>query len=81
MTLNYLDIIQGLEVTDEESPSHEPQATIFSHMLLSPKEEQEFERTTTYAASTATERDMAEYASPPGRNRERSLVCYLWWPL
>ena len=34
ITLNYLDIIRDLGVTDKESPSHEIQATILSHVLL-----------------------------------------------
>ena len=64
--------------TDKESPSHEPHTTIFSYMLLSPKEEQELRRTTTYAASTAAERDMAKYTASTSQNREGeplSVIC------
>ena len=36
VTFNHQDIIQGLRATDFQSPGHEPHATIFSCMLLSP---------------------------------------------
>ena len=75
--LNYRDIIHDLGVTDEESPSHEPHATIFSCMLSSPKEEQELRRTTTYITSTAAERDMAKYTASPART-ERENPCLLF---
>ena len=77
VTLNYLDIIQDLGMTNEESPSHEPHGTIFSCMLSSPKEEQELRRTTTYVASTATERDMVEYTASPART-ESENPCLLF---
>ena len=67
VTLNYLDIMWDLVVTDKESPSHDPQATIFSHVLSSPIEEQEPRRTTTHIASLASERDMAKYIPSPTR--------------
>ena len=72
VTLNYLGIIRDLGMTNEESPSHEPRATIFSCMLSSPKEEQELRRTTTYIASTATERDMVEYTASPARTESKN---------
>ena len=62
----------GWEVTKEESPSHEPQATIFSHMLLSPKEEQELGRTTTYVAPFAAKRNMTEYTASPARTEREN---------
>ena len=37
VTINYLDIIRDLGMTNEESLSHEIQATIFSHVLSSPR--------------------------------------------
>ena len=76
VTLNYLDIIQDLGATDEESPSHEPQATIFSCVLPPPRQEQELRRTTTYVASLAAERDMAEYTASPAKT-ERENPCLL----
>ena len=76
VTLNYLDIIQGLGMTDEESPSHESHATIFSHVVSSPKEEQELRRTTTYITSTATKRDTSKYTASPART-ERENPCLL----
>ena len=75
--LNYLDIIQDLGATNKESPSHEPHTTIFSHMLLSPKEEQEFRRTTIYIASTTAKRDTAKYTASPART-ERENPCLLF---
>ena len=77
VTLNYLDIIQDLGMTNKESPSHEPHATIFSCVLSSPKEEQELRRTTTYVASTATERDTVKYTASPART-ERENPCLLF---
>ena len=76
VTLNYLDIIQDLGVTNEESPSHDPQATNFSRVLSSPREEQELRRTATHIASLAAERDMAEYTASPVRT-ERENPCLL----
>ena len=76
VTLNYLDIIWDLGVADEESPSHETQATIFSCMLLSPREEQEPRRNTTYVTSLAAKRDMAKYTVSPART-ERENPCLL----
>ena len=73
VTLNYLDIIWDLGATDEESPSHETQATIFSCVLSSPKEEQGPRRNTTYITSLATKRDMAKHTVSPAT---RTLVCY-----
>ena len=72
VTLNYLDIIRDLGVTDKESLSHEPQATIFSCMLSSPKEEQEPRRTTTHIAPLAAKRDMAEYTPSPTRTEREN---------
>ena len=76
VTVNYLDIIQDLGATDKESPSHETQATIFSCMLSSPREEQEPRRNTTYITSLATERDMAKHTISPART-ERENPCLL----
>ena len=76
VTLNYLDIIWDLGMSDKESPIHVPHTTIFSCMLSSPKEEQELRRTTTYIASTATKRDMAKYTASPART-ERENPCLL----
>ena len=64
-------------MTDKESSSHEPHATIFSHVLSSPKEEQELRRTTTYVASTAAVRDMVKYTASPART-ERKNPCLLF---
>ena len=64
-------------MTHLESPSHEPHATIFSHVLSSPNEEQEFRRATTYAASLIAERDTAECAASPPRT-ERENPCLLF---
>ena len=72
VTLNYLDIKRDLGATEEESPSHEPQATIFSCMLSSPKEEQELRRTTTYVAPCAAKMDMAEYTASPARTEREN---------
>ena len=72
VTLNYLDIIWDLRVTDNESPSHETQATIFSHVLSSSREEQEPRRNTTYVTSLAAKRDMAEHT-----RTERENPCLL----
>ena len=72
ITLNYLDIIQDLGVTNEESPSHECQATIFNHMLSSPKEEQEPRSTTTHVAPFVTKRDTAEYTPSPTRTEREN---------
>ena len=76
VTLNYLDIIWDLGVTDEESPSRETQATIFSCMLLSPREEQEPRRNTTYITSLAAKRNMAKHTVSPART-ERENPCLL----
>ena len=76
ITLNYLDIIQDLGVTDKESPSHELQATVFSCVLSSPKEEQQLKRSTTHIASFATKRDTAKYTASPART-ERENPCLL----
>ena len=65
VTLNYLDIIWDLRWTNEESPSHEPQAPVFSHVLSSPKEEQDPRRTTTHIAPLAAKRDTAKYTPSP----------------
>ena len=46
-------------------------------MLLSPKEEQELRRPTTYAASTVAKRDIAEYTASPARP-ERENPCLLF---
>ena len=78
VTLNYLDIIWDLGVTDKESLSHEPQATLFSHVLSSPKEEHVLRRTTTYVTSTAAERDMAKYTASPARTgRENPCLLFV----
>ena len=76
VTLNYLDIIQDLGVTDKESLSHETQGTNFSHMLSSPKGEQELRRNTTYITSLATKRDTAKHTVSPART-ERENPCLL----
>ena len=76
VTLNYLDIIQDLGVADKESPSHETQATIFSHVLSSPREEQEPRRNTTYVTSLAAERDTAKHTVSSART-ERENPCLL----
>ena len=72
VTLNYLDIIWDLGATNEESPSHEPQATSLSHMLSSPKEEQEPRRTTTHIAPLAAKRDTAKYTPSPTRTEREN---------
>ena len=77
VTFNHQDIVQGLGVTDLESPSHEPHTTIFSCMLSSPNEEQEFRRATTYTTSPITERDTAKYVTSPART-ERENPCLLF---
>ena len=77
VTFNHQDIVQGLGVTHIESPRHEPHATIFSHVLLSPNEEQEVRRTTTNAASPITERDTVECTTSPART-ERENPCLLF---
>ena len=65
-------------MTHLESPSHEPHATIFSHMLLSPNEEQEFRRATTYATSPITKRDTAKcVASPAGTKGENPCLLFI----
>ena len=74
--LNYLDIIRHLGATEEESPSHETQATIFSCMLSSPRGEQEPRRNTTYITSLAAKRDMAKHTVSPAR-MERENPCLL----
>ena len=77
VTFNHQDIVWGLGVTHIESPSHESHTTIFSHMLSSPNEEQEFRRATTYATSPVAERDMAKCVASPART-ERENPCLLF---
>ena len=77
VTFNYQDIIWDLGATHVESPRQEPYATVFSHMLSSPSEEQEVRRATTHATSTVTERDMAEHTASPART-ERENPCLLY---
>ena len=77
VTFNHRGIVRGLGVTDLESPSHEPHTTIFSCMLSSPNEEQEFRRATTYATSPIAKRDMAECVASPART-ERENPCLLF---
>ena len=72
VTLNYLDIIWDLGVTDEESPSCETQATTFSQVPSSPKEEQEPRRNTTYITSLAAKRDTAEHTVSPARTERKN---------
>ena len=77
VTFNHQDIVQGLGVTDIESPSHESHATIFSHVLSSLNEEQEFRRATTYAPPPLPKRDMAKCVASPART-ERENPCLLF---
>ena len=76
VTFNHQDIVQGLGATCLEFPSHESHTIIFSCVLLSPNEEQQFRRATIYAASPITERDMAECAASPTRT-DRENPCLL----
>ena len=77
VTFNYQDIIWDLGMTHVESPRQEPYATIFSHVLSSPSEEQEVRRATTHATSTVTKRDMAKCTVSPART-ERENTCLLF---
>ena len=78
VTFNHRDIVWGLGVTNLESPSHEPHTTIFSCVLLSLNEEQEFRRATTYATSPITKRDMAKcVTSPAGTERENPCLLFI----
>ena len=77
VTFNNWDIVQGLVATHIESPRHEPHATISSHVLLSPSEEQEVRRATTCDASPIAERDMAKCIVLPART-ERENPCLLF---
>ena len=55
-----------------------PHTTLFSHMLSSPKEEQEVRRTTTYTASPVTERDVAKHTTSPARaGRENPCLLFV----
>ena len=76
VTFNHRDVVRGIGATHLGSPSHEPHATIFSHVLSLPGEEQEFRKATTYAASSVTEEDMAECTTSPTRT-ERENPCLL----
>ena len=78
VTFDHWDIVQGLGMTHIESPNQEPHATIFSHMLLSPNKEQESRRTTSYATSPITERNMAKSATSPARTgRENPCLLFI----
>ena len=77
VTLNHWDIVQGLGVTHKESSRHEPHTTIFSHVLLSPSEEQ-VRRATTYVSSPVAKRDMAKSITSPARTEgENSCLLFV----
>ena len=76
VTLNYLDIIRDLGVTDKESQSHETQATVFSRVLSSQRGEQESRRNTTYITSLAVKRIWLNILSHQLEWRGRTLVYY-----
>ena len=59
-------------VTHLESTSHRPQTTIFSHVLSSLVEEQEFRNATTHATSPITEKNMAKCAASPTRTEREN---------
>ena len=69
-------LYEVLGATHKESSRHEPHATIFSHVLLSPNEEQ-VRRATTYTASPVAKRDMAKCIASPART-ERENPCLLF---
>ena len=58
-----------------ESTSHQPQTTIFSHVLSLLSKEQEFGKATTHAVSPVTEEDMVKCDTPPtGTERENPYL-------
>ena len=72
VTFDHQDVVRGLGTTHLESTSHWPQTTIFSCMLSSPGEGQEFRKATTHGTSPIAEEDMAECATPPTKTEREN---------
>ena len=81
VSLIYLDIIWDLGVTDEESPSHETQATIFSCVLSSPRRNKNPGEILPTSLPLLPKGIWLNILSHQLEQRRRTLVCYWWQPL
>ena len=67
VTFNHWDVVYGLGAIHLGSTSWWPQTTLFSHVLSSPVERQDFMETTNHTISSAAEEDTTRCTTLPSR--------------